>query len=823
MKKLILIFVLLYGVGLTQNSNLTPIKETYFSVVYNDIKVENNLAYITTDSKFMIFDVTDKTNPNLLSFIQTDFELLEIYLEDNISYISAGSSGVVIIDVYNKRSPQLLKILSPTNPEAKLDSVISVTKIGSYLFVTDFNKGIKIFDISDPINPTYVKTFLSNEFVTKIEKRDVNRMYLTVANKGFYCYNIASLENIVLVGQYLVPANSVLLDFAFKNNTAYVTDYYYGIRVLNITNPANITQIALKNETVNPLHLDVTGNVLVSTKRTITSLSNFKSVVSGFDIYSVNNETNPTYQTSVNVPNANNVSQDLNHIYLTSLNAFRIYDIININQPKIKYNLESFGEINDVLVAGNYAFLATSANGLVVTDISTPSNPQFVSNYTGAGGVYGLAKRDTLMYLACDSSFQIVNVKNVNNITKVGSFNYDNYKYTTGRVSVTNDSFAVVVGGNLPGISLLRIKNKSNIVETDRYGYGIVPYSIFDDVVTSDTNVFAVNHYNGFYVLSVNPNYTFRINAISGEGGNAGISYDNLVYIASGTAGMKILSVQNLYQPSLMSTYSTEGDARSIFVMGNSAIIANGYSGIDVADVSNPYVPIRVARYNTNGIASRLFVKDSYVYLAEKSLFSIYQYQDMPVNITLVSPNGGEIWKRGSVRNITWTSNKVQGNVNILISFNGGLSFVDTIASDVTNNGLYEWYIPLHYPLSSTVKIKIESINNTNIFDISDNNFTLSLESDVREDNQITYSLSQNYPNPFNPSTKINYSIAKPGNVKIEVFDILGNRIKTLVDEFKQVGNYTVNFNAQNLSSGIYIYRIQANDYVKIMKMNLLK
>ena len=83
--------------------------------------------------------------------------------------------------------------------------------------------------------------------------------------------------------------------------------------------------------------------------------------------------------------------------------------------------------------------------------------------------------------------------------------------------------------------------------------------------------------------------------------------------------------------------------------------------------------------------------------------------------------------------------------------------------------------------------------------------------------------LYQNFPNPFNPSTNIRYDISKSAFVKLVVYDILGREVKTLVNEFRTPGTYRLNFNASNLASGTYFYRIQAGDFVKIKKMVLVK
>ena len=85
------------------------------------------------------------------------------------------------------------------------------------------------------------------------------------------------------------------------------------------------------------------------------------------------------------------------------------------------------------------------------------------------------------------------------------------------------------------------------------------------------------------------------------------------------------------------------------------------------------------------------------------------------------------------------------------------------------------------------------------------------------------FELSQNYPNPFNPNTTIRFSLPEAGNVKLTLFNILGQEIKTLVNEFKESGVHTINFDASELNSGMYIYKIEAANFVQTRKMTLVK
>jgi hypothetical protein len=100
---------------------------------------------------------------------------------------------------------------------------------------------------------------------------------------------------------------------------------------------------------------------------------------------------------------------------------------------------------------------------------------------------------------------------------------------------------------------------------------------------------------------------------------------------------------------------------------------------------------------------------------------------------------------------------------------------------------------------------------------------------DVRQTSDVpqSFSLQQNYPNPFNPTTQITYSLQKQGLVSLRVYDVIGREVATLVNSNQEPGSYTVTFNpsqmGQNLSSGVYIYRLEAGPFAAVHKMMLLK
>ena len=85
------------------------------------------------------------------------------------------------------------------------------------------------------------------------------------------------------------------------------------------------------------------------------------------------------------------------------------------------------------------------------------------------------------------------------------------------------------------------------------------------------------------------------------------------------------------------------------------------------------------------------------------------------------------------------------------------------------------------------------------------------------------FELSQNYPNPFNPTTTISYQIAAKSDVELSIYNLLGEKVATLVSNEQTPGSYEVNWNAEAFSSGIYVYKLQAGNIVQSKKMVLLK
>ncbi|VAX25636.1 hypothetical protein MNBD_IGNAVI01-2894 [hydrothermal vent metagenome] len=114
--------------------------------------------------------------------------------------------------------------------------------------------------------------------------------------------------------------------------------------------------------------------------------------------------------------------------------------------------------------------------------------------------------------------------------------------------------------------------------------------------------------------------------------------------------------------------------------------------------------------------------------------------------------------------------------------------------------------------------------NNSEVYFLNVNeNGDITAVRDIERQNPTTFQLFNNYPNPFNPSTVISYQIPEDSFVRLVIYNAIGQEVTTLVNHYQTVGSYNINFNAGDLSTGIYIYRLKTRNFISAKKMILLK
>jgi len=188
--------------------------------------------------------------------------------------------------------------------------------------------------------------------------------------------------------------------------------------------------------------------------------------------------------------------------------------------------------------------------------------------------------------------------------------------------------------------------------------------------------------------------------------------------------------------------------------------------------------------------------------------------------LTILSPNGIEHWYAGEEKIITWDSYGVE-NIKLEFSVDGGVTWNPIAESVDALEGSYLWKTP--NVQSSLCVIKISDTANDKPVDLSDVTFKISTPQKAEGSVPMEFEVFQNTPNPFNPATSIPFTLPEPGNVTIDILNINGQKVDTLINRYLEAGRHTVYWDGSGFSAGLYFYNVKYGGFSKTMKMLLLK
>ncbi|MGA9407914.1 MAG: T9SS type A sorting domain-containing protein [Bacteroidota bacterium] len=199
---------------------------------------------------------------------------------------------------------------------------------------------------------------------------------------------------------------------------------------------------------------------------------------------------------------------------------------------------------------------------------------------------------------------------------------------------------------------------------------------------------------------------------------------------------------------------------------------------------------------------------------------------------TPVTVSGHEI-KFGTVNLLSSKKDSIQltnvgpGTVHFTVTSSNS-AFAAASGSVAVNSGANAYLVITFTPADTSsqsgyIKLVYDALGSPDSVAVSGKGNKVTGVADAQSLLPKEFSLAQNYPNPFNPSTQIAYAVPKASQITLEIFDVLGRRVATLVNGVMQPGFYTANFNASSMSSGIYFYRLSSPGVIFIKKMMLLK
>jgi hypothetical protein len=204
------------------------------------------------------------------------------------------------------------------------------------------------------------------------------------------------------------------------------------------------------------------------------------------------------------------------------------------------------------------------------------------------------------------------------------------------------------------------------------------------------------------------------------------------------------------------------------------------------------------------------------------------------VTTTPVTVSGHEI-KFGTVNLPSSKSDSVQltnigpNDVHFTVTSTSSAFSVNSISGLVTvKSGTSQYLVIIFTPTdtnthSGYIKLVYNALGSPDSIAVSGKGNKLTGVADAQSLLPKEFALAQNYPNPFNPSTQITYAVPKAAKITLEIFDVLGRKVATLVDGVVTPGYYTANFNASSMSSGIYFYRLSSPGVTFTKKMLLLR
>ena len=346
------------------------------------------------------------------------------------------------------------------------------------------------------------------------------------------------------------------------------------------------------------------------------------------------------------------------------------------------------------------------------------------------------------------------------------------------------------------------------------------------------------------------------------------VIYDNdYLYVANGSAGLRIIDVTDPENPVETAQYVTDGDAaRGISVVGSYAYVVADMS-LRIINVSNPASPVEIGYYGVVGIQS-VTVSDNHAYIgtgvimggdggfriidvsnpASPTEVAIYEADEVINDITIRGNYaylvGGTLWDGPDNLHIIDVSNPetpialtvhsggafgidVSGSYAYIVGFT--LRIIDV--SDVLNPvdaGFFSTggNLPRQSDVAVSGNYAYVAAGDSGMYIIQ--NHLVVVSNDEAPSIPESFVLQQNYPNPFNPITTISYSLPEQSKVKLTVFDIRGREVTTLEQSEKPPGNYEVQWSGMDrsgnpVSTGVYFARLDAGKFSQTIKMLFLK
>ena len=511
-------------------------------------------------------------------------------------------------------------------------------------------------------------------------------VYAACGDKGFALVDVSDLSNPVVVKTILLdpdkdPIHATAVDY--MDNRLYISDVYFGLRIMDVSNPLNPTQAGVYEQSSS--YTDSDGNLSsysgghINLKVAEINSTKYAFVLDkyyGLRIFDVSIDSSPTLVTQYDMRSKQLYGQlsvvvdlavDQRYLYISdATNGITILDMFsNENDPKSisitkKGQIETPGAASGVNLSGNTLYVADGNSGLFVVDVSDRSAPAHLATYP-ATGAYGVDEAGGKIFLA-DTVDGIARIESsAQDLVKTASFNTP----SNADALFVDATHAYILDNNGPKEGMVMI----SLSDTGQYSFtgAIATPGNATGLYVTDTKAYVADGSSGITIINIEDKTSPVIAGTFKPGGNACDilvhDFDSTAYIADKQSGLIIAQVtdqglltekaslymekaralaymeqeeksyilvvneEGLYiidvsdtdSPVVAGHMTTNGKAMDVGVKDNYAIVADGENGVLLIDVSDPATPIFSASYNTNGSATALFIHNSYIHVADKT------------------------------------------------------------------------------------------------------------------------------------------------------------------------------------------------------------
>lgn len=658
-----------YGVGsklkisdYSNGSSPVELGSVTLESAIDEVVRAGNYAYVVAGNKLVIINSQNPTQPSVAGSIEFANRVRSIATKQNFAYLAGGDSGLIIVDISNPASPTQVALVDT------IGYTQGITVSGDYVYAAT-GSNLDIFNISNPSSPQWVSSFDVDDWT----------------------------QNVSVSGSY-----------------AFVSDYSYGLFVVDVSNPAAPNQIGYAATGFRTTKVAFDGNYA------------FVANGDSMKVLDISTPSNPQIISGIGAEDrAVNVSVGVGKAFFADRNfGLQCIDISNVNSLSVLHQATlippASGSAFSTFYSDNKVFTAYGESGIRILNVTNPSSPVLLGEVDTPGDARGVVVKDGYAYVADrDEGVRIINATNPNSPSETGSIATPrargiaingNYVYVAA-----SDSGLAVIDATVPSSPVWIASNSA----------------FYGEAVAADGNIAVISKWDGLKFFDItNPSNPIAMGeTYELTTGTAGLAIDGNYAYVSDFDTLRIFDVSNLNDPVLVSSTFKGGEwDGTVVVEGNYAYTVSEGDGIKVFDISNKENPAEVGYYDGENSSRGISVNNGYIFVAERTA-------------------GVSIYKNDLVTN-------VESNDELIIQ---------------------------------------------------------------------DYKLYQNYPNPFNPTTLISFELMKPTNVKLEITNILGENIATLIDGRQNAGKYEINFNGSNLTSGIYFYRLSTNNFTEVRKMTLIK